>query len=170
MRGILVVFVVLQVLYFALSWGSSGNYYTVFMRVHFYPDGMTLDELLHLGYTQRLIGVGLGLPTLGMLFYAVVQFNSILTYIKDGMIFATRTIAAMQTFTGTLLLYMVLANLERPLRALIVNATMDTPVLKSLFTVSANDLLLVLVSALFYVLTAIMHEGRRLEEENKGFV
>ncbi|UMR33090.1 DUF2975 domain-containing protein [Massilia sp. MB5] len=140
------------------------------MRMYFYPDGMTLDQLLRLSLTYRLIGIVLGLPVLGTLFYAVLQLNSILSSIKDGMIFSLRTIAAMQAFTGALFLYAVLSNLEKPLRAMIMNAMEQTPLLRVLFTLSSNEMLLVLVSGLFYILTAIMHEGRRLEEENKGFV
>ncbi|WP_256079880.1 DUF2975 domain-containing protein [Massilia sp. YIM B04103] len=140
------------------------------MRMFFYPDGLTFDELLRLSFAQRLVGIGLGVLALGVLFYAVIQFNSILTSVKDGMIFSLRTIAAMQAFSGALLLYTVLSNLEKPLRALALNAMVKTPMLQVLFSFSSNELLLVLVCALFYVLTAIMHEGRRLEEENKGFV
>lgn len=170
LQGILVVFVALQILYFALSWGSTESYYVISIRMYFYPEGMTFDELLHLSFVHRLIGIGLGLPALGMLLYAVIQLNSILASIKEGMIFSLRTIAAMQAFAGSLLLYLVLGNLEKPLRASLLNAMSEVPLLKFFFTLNSNEILLVLLCALFYVLTAIMYEGRRLEEENKGFV
>lgn len=169
LQGILVVFVALQILYFALCWGASNGYY-IFVRMYFYPEGMSFEQLLHLGLPHRLTGIVCGLPVLGVLFYAVLQLNSILVSIKDGMIFSLRTIAAMQAFTGALLLYVVLSNLEKPLRALIINAMAKAPLLKVFFSLSSHEMLLILVCALFYILTAIMHEGRRLEEENKGFV
>ncbi|NVE00402.1 hypothetical protein [Massilia sp. BJB1822] len=170
LQGTLVIFVALQILYFCLAWGGSHAYDLVFVRMSFYPDGMSFDQLLRLSFTHRLMGVVLGLPVLGTLFYAVLQLNSILAAIKDGMIFSLRTIAAMQAFTGALLLYVVLSNLEKPLRALIINAMGQTGLLRVLYSLSSHEMLLVLVCALFYILTAIMHEGRRLEEENKGFV
>ncbi|WP_374040921.1 hypothetical protein [Massilia sp. erpn] len=170
LQAALVAFVVLQILYFCLCWGGVDSQYVFYMRMFFYPDGLTFDELLRLSFAQRLVGIGLGVLALGVLFYAVIQFNSILASVKDGMIFSLRTIAAMQAFSGALLLYTVLSNLEKPLRALAINAMVKTPILQVLFSFSSNELLLVLVCALFYVLTAIMHEGHRLEEENKGFV
>ena len=166
----LVAFVALQILYFTLSWGGSHGYDMIFVRMSFYPDGMTFDQLLRLSFTHRLIGVVLGLPVLGTLFYAVLQLNSILASIKNGMIFSLHTIAAMQAFSGALLFYVVLSNLEKPLRALVINAMSQIPLLRVLYSLSSHEMLLVLVCALFYILTAIMHEGRRLEEENKGFV
>lgn len=170
MQGILVVFLALEILYFVLSWRGSGTYRLVFMQMDFWPDGMTLDRLRYLSFEHRLIGIFLGLPALGMFFYAVVQFHSLLNYIKEGMIFATHTIATLQAFAGNLLLYMVLANLEKPLRAVILNALGANPKLVIVFSISGNELILVLVCTLFYILSAIMLEGRRLEEENKGFV
>jgi hypothetical protein len=68
------------------------------------------------------------------------------------------------------LLSTLLSIIEPPLRTLVWRFGFGASGRRTAVGVSSEELLLVLVCALFFLITNLMHEGRRLAEENEGFI
>ncbi len=102
--------------------------------------------------------------------YGLWRLHCALRNIALQALFSLDTIGHVRAFAGAALLSTVLAIIEIPLRALLLRGVLGEPLSALSIGVSNDQLLLMLVCALFYLVTRLMHEGRRLAEENAGFV
>jgi len=59
---------------------------------------------------------------------------------------------------------------EKPVRDLAFNLLGNGQGYPISIDVGSSELLLILVCSLFYLIAGVMHEGRRLSEENEGFI
>lgn len=121
---------------------------------------------------QRAAGIALGLPALLALCYGMARLARLLVKVRRGATFDRATIAHLRAFAGANLLSTLLAIVEPPLRTIVLRFGFGAPAPKFAVGVSSEAILLVLVlvCALFFLMTNLMHEGRRLAEENEGFV
>ncbi|WP_195763569.1 DUF2975 domain-containing protein [Duganella guangzhouensis] len=170
LQVVLQIFLVVQVSFFILAWSAPVPLQPLGWHMQVLPDGMTVADMQQLPSLQRLLGVVIGLLPLGFLVFGVIRLRQTLNELQRGAIFAARTIGYLRTFAGAVFASVSLASLERPLRAIALNLTSDHPSFEVRLDVTSNEVLLLLVCGLFYLIAAIMHEGRRLGEENEGFI
>lgn len=166
-RVLLLVCALLQLLFFVAGW-SGVLAADGFVQIS--PSGMSDAAAQALTAAQRLAGAATGLPVLLALAYGLWRLHRALRNIAHKAMFSVATIAHVRAFAGAVLLSTGLAILEPPLRALVYRFVLDLPGNKLAIGVSNDQLLLILVCALFYLIVRMMHEGRRLAEENEGFV
>ena len=86
------------------------------------------------------------------------------------MIFSLANIAHLRAFAAATAGSTVLSMLEVPTRGLMFRHLLDVKDARIKFEVSSNDLFLVLVCVVFYLIIDLMHAARRIAQENEGFV
>ncbi len=166
-RLLLLVCVFLQIAFFTLAWGDVLPH-ALFMQLS--APGMSVQAMHGLSPGQRAGGALLGLPVLLVLCYAMWRLACALRNVERRAVFDLGTIAHLRVFAGATLAATMLAIVEVPLRALLFRFAFGQQGNKMSIGVSADQLMLILVCALFYLVIRIMHEGRRLAEENESFV
>ena len=166
-RLLLSVCVLLQVAFFALAWGDLLPH-DLFMQLS--APGMSSEGMRALSLGQRAGGALLGLPALLALCYGMWRLDRALRNVERRAVFDLDTIGHLRVFAGATLAATFLAIVEVPLRALLFRYLFGAAGNKMSIGVSADQAMLILVCALFYLVIRIMHEGRRLAEENEGFV
>lgn len=167
LRLLLYVCVFLQVAFFVLAWGDLLPH-DVFMQMS--AREMSVADMRALSLAQRLAGAALALPALLALCYGMWRLAGALGNVERRAMFDLATIGHLRVFAGATLAATLLAIVEVPLRTLVMRFGFSQPGVKFSIGVSSDQVLLILVCALFYLVIRIMHEGRRLAEENEGFV
>jgi hypothetical protein len=170
LRWMLLTFLVVEIGFFALSWLIPMPLDFGPLRIAVTPDGMTAEAVRRLPRLAWIFGILIGLPGLIMLTYAVRWLGLTLRQFHQGEIFAVRTIGHLHAFAGATVCAALLFNLETPMRAIAFNLAAGTREHPVSFNVTSNELLLILVCGLFYLIVGVMQEGRRLAEENEGFI
>lgn len=169
-RWLLLTFLAVQIGFFILSWVMAGPLTVGPIHMQINPDGMSGDAVERLSYLQRFLGLLVGVPGLAALTYGIRHLGATLNDFQAGKIFASDTIRHLRTAAGATIAAVVLFNLETPLRNLafsLADSGQNDPIA---LDVTSNELLLLLVCSMFYLIVGVMHEGRRLSEENEGFV
>lgn len=169
-RWLLLAFLVVQIAFFILAWLIPMPLMIGPVHMNVKPDGMTVGAVNSLSTAQKYAGVLVGLPGLLMLSYGLVRLGKSLSGFEQGRIFAADTITYLRAAAGATLLSIILFSLEEPLRGWAFNALGNGKHYRVAIDVSSNELLLILVCSLFYLIVGVMHEGRRLSEENEGFI
>jgi hypothetical protein len=166
-RALLALCVSVQVAFFVLSWSGALPADGV---VQISAKGLSTAQMRALDLPQRAAGIALGLPALLALCYGMARLARLLANVGRGATFDRATIGHLRAFAGATLLSTLLSVAEPPLRAAVLRFGFGAPAPTFSVGVSSEELLLVLVCALFFLITNLMHEGRRLAEENEGFV
>jgi hypothetical protein len=166
-RALLVACVVVQVAFFVLAW-SGWLPPGAFMQLS--AKGISEQAMRALDTPQRVAGMALGLPALLALCYGMARLARLLVNVRRGAMFDRATIGHLRAFAGATLLSTLLSIVEPPLRTVVWRLGFGARGGNYAVGVSSEELLLVLVCALFYLITNLMHEGRRLAEENEGFI
>jgi hypothetical protein len=166
-RALLAVCIFLQLSFFVLTWSGALPPGGV---VEMSAKGISAQDLRALALPQRVAGIALALPALLALCYGMSQLARLLVNVRRGATFDRATIGHLRAFAGATLLSTLMSIVEPALRTAIFRFGFDAPSRRYSIGVSSEELLLVLVCALFYLITNLMHEGRRLAEENEGFV
>lgn len=170
LRGMLLIFLLVQVGFFVLAWLLATPFQLGPWLVQVVPDGMTVEMRQAMPPLQRLLGITVGLPPVLLLVYGLYRLEQTLRLFQRGAIFARRTIASLRAFAGATFLSVVFSNFEQPLRAWVLNLASGKQVHRISFDITSNEILLILVCGLFYLIVWIMLEGRRLAQENEGFI
>ena len=157
----------LQTFFFILAW-STALPPGLFMQMS--ATGLDVAQMRALGPGQRLAGAALGLPALLALLYGLWRLRSMLANVRRRLLFDLGTIAHLRAFAGAVLASTLLSVVEPLLRALVFRAGFGDAKAALSVGVTGEGLVLVLVCGLFYVVTGLMHEARRLAEDNEGFV
>lgn len=166
-RALLAACAVLQLTFFVLGW-SGLLPASSFVQIS--PAGISDAALPALSAAQRTAGALAGLPVLIALGYGLWRLLLALANIERRAMFGLDTIAHVRAFAGALLASTLLAIVEVPLRLLAWRLLPGAHSSKMSIGVSNDQLLLILACALFYLIIRLMHEARRLAEENEGFV
>lgn len=167
LRALLGVCAVVQLLFFAAAWGGAlpdG----AFMQIT--ADGIGAQQMRSLDLPQRLAGALLAAPALLAMCYGLLRLSRLLSNVRCGAIFERATIGHLRAFAGATLLSTLLAIVEPPLRTLVLQRVFGAPLSRYAIGFDSAQLMLVLVCALFFLVTNLLHEARRLAEENQGFV
>ena len=169
-RMLLAACALLQLGFFVLGWSGL---LAADSWLQISPSGMS-DATAHaLSAQQRAAGAIVGLPVLLALGYGLWRLQCALVAIERKAMFGLDTIGHVRAFAGAALASTFLAIVELPLRALVFRGLPGVPGLpgRTMSVGVTNDqLLLILVCALFYLVIRLMHAARRLAEENEGFV
>lgn len=160
----------LQLAYFLLAWVAPEPTQLGSVAMSFYPRGMGTHTVAALAPGLRWAGLLCALPALLLLGYALLRLDRMLQACSGGQMFALRTVGHMKAFAACLLGSLVLTVIEPALRAFVWRHGFGGPVRAVNVGVSSEELMLVLICTLFFVVASMMHEARRIAEENEGFV
>lgn len=166
-RLLLAVCVLLQLSFFVLAWSSllpAGGFIQVGA-----PE-MSIEAMRVLALPQRLAGAALAVPALLSMCYGMWRLERMLANLERRAMFDHATIGHLRAFAGATLFSTVMGIGEHPLRSVLFRFGFDARDTSYSVGINSEQLLLILVCALFYVVITMMHEGRRLAEENEGFV
>lgn len=169
-RWMLLVFLGIQVCFFVLAWMVPMPMHIGPLAMQLAPEGLSIDAVRQLSTPQTMLGIVLGLPGLALLAHGVRHLGQTMRQFQQGAIFAATTIGHLRSFAGATLCSAVAFNLEPALRATIFNLMSSGRQHQIVAAFTSNELLLILVCSLFYLIAGVMHEGRRLAEENEGFI
>ncbi len=167
LRVLLSACVIVQVIFFLAAWSGvlpDG----AFMQIH--ADGISAQQMRALAPPQRVAGAMLALPALLTLCYGMLRLARLLDCVRRGAAFERATIGHLRAFAGFTLLSTLLAIIEPPLRTFVLYRVFAGLPARYAIGFSSSELMLVLVCSLFFLVTNLLHEGRRLAEENEGFV
>ena len=131
---------------------------------------MSIATARALGTGQRVLGMLAGLPALAALLYGMWRLQRMLIGMRQATPFATGTIAHLRSFAGCVLVATLWSIIEPALRALLYRYALGLPVHGLSMGIDSSEVMLILVCALFYLITGVLHQGRRLAEENEAFV
>lgn len=169
-RWLLLAFLLVQILFFLLAWTIPMPLKLGSLHIQLDPDGLAPRLVQELSVAQKVTGVGLGLPGLVALTCGLMWLGQTLRHFQDGRIFAVDTIARLRSSAGAIFLAILLFALEKPMREIAFNLLGNGKTYPVSIDLSSSELLLILVCSLFYLVAGVMHEGRRLSEENEGFI
>ena len=159
----------LQLAYFLLAWVAP-DVQVGPVAMHFYPRGMEDGSVAGLTPGLRWSGALCALPALLLLGYALLRLDRMLRACADGRMFALDTVGHMKAFAASLLGVLVLTVIEPALRVGVWRLGFGGPPRAVNVGVSSEELMLVLICALFFVVALMMHEARRIADDNAGFV
>jgi hypothetical protein len=160
----------LQLAYFTLSWIAPEATRIGPVAVSFYPRGLEAGAVAALAPALRWTGIACALPALLLLGYALLRLDRMLRACAAGQIFALHTVGHMKAFAAALVAALTLTVIEPALRALVWRHGAGSPAQAVQVGVSSEELMLVLICALFYVVASMLHEARRIAEDNEGFI
>jgi hypothetical protein len=169
-RWLLFAFLSIQLVFFLLPWVVPMPLELGPMHIQLDPEGMREGLVNELSVSQKIMGLLIGLPGLGALTFGFFRLGQTLSRFQRGQIFAIETIARLRAAAGAILLAIVLFTLEKPVRDIAFNLLGNGQSYPISIDVNSSKLLLILVCSLFYLIAGVMHEGRRLSEENEGFI
>ncbi|MFZ6744794.1 DUF2975 domain-containing protein [Undibacterium sp. JH2W] len=172
-RSLLFICALVQVLYFVLAWtGLTPHLGTWHMQVS--ARGMGWEEAQQLSAAQWSAGIALGLPALLCILFGLMKLNRLLQALQlpdaQKTMFSLGNIACLHSFAGALALSTLFGIIEVPVRHLIFTLLPGVYTHRLSVSVNAEELMLLLVCLVFYLVTGMLHEGRRLAEENEGFI
>lgn len=165
-RALVLLAIAAQSVAFVLSWTSwlpAG----FFMQL--WPAGMDPGAALALSPALRASGAVIALPSLAALCYGLWQLAQLAANTCRGVTFDLDNILRLRRFAGAILLSTTLSILEVPLRVLAWRMAFNQQLPLSI-GVNGDQIMVILMCGLFYLVVRLMHEGRRLARENEGFV
>jgi len=167
-RALLWLCVAVQAAFFVLAWTTYAPNIGS-MTIDMTAIGMPFGAKLALTPAQRAIGAALALPITLVLFYGLWRLDRLLLNFRRQDLFTAQSIGHLRAFAGATLLSTLLSIVELPVRTLALRMTGNSD---QHFAIGVNSeqLMLILVCGMFYLITRLMQEGRRLREENEGFV
>lgn len=168
-RVLIWLFLAGQLVFFALSWSAS-LLTLPGMSMQMAPGGMGFDEARALLPVPRLWGMLAALPSVLVLAFGVWRLDQLLRATNSQSMFSVRSIGHLRAFAGASAMSALFSVLEVPLRGWLFRYLGDTPPTRIHIGVSSDQLLLLLVCAVFFLVTNLLHEARRIAQENEGFV
>jgi len=120
------------------------------------------------GIDRFLIGAA-SVPYLVCLSWAFYHLHRMLHQFEAGEFFERATVRHLRTFSGLLLLAKVLSLVAMHLRVFMYLPLAPAGT-RWAFNVTGDDLAVLMLCALIFLIAHLMEEGGRLAEENRGFV
>jgi hypothetical protein len=168
-RLLIWMFLAGQLIFFGLSW-SPAAISLPGMAMQMAPGGMGFDEARGLAGLPRLWGLVLAIPSVGAMVYGLWRLDRLLLIRSDKAMFSLRGIGHLRAFAGATALSTVLSIAEVPARGLVFRHAFGIEQAHIKVGVSSSEILLVLVCLMFYLIADLMHEARRIAQENESFV
>ena len=158
----------MQAVMFVLAWTDFESALGAIV-VQLTDTGVSSAAKLAMTPAQRAVGAAVGLPALLVLTYGLWRLDRLLLNFHRLDLFTAESIGHLRMFAGATLLATGLSILELPVRSVAVCA-MQSGQCEVTMKFNSEELMMVLVCALFYLITRLMQEGRRLAEENESFI
>ena len=138
-------------------------------RIHL--AGLATSALAALSPSERLLVAAASLPYLAALAWAFYRLIRMLRRFEQGRFFERESVSDLRAFSGLLLVSKLLALAAMHLRVAIAMHLLGPEKMGPVtINLSSDELAILLLCALFFAIAAMMEEGRKLAEENRGFV
>ncbi len=165
-----IVFVTGVVAIYLISWclpsPVSGHHFM--LKLHL--AGLPANALADLSLGDRLLIGSISLPYLAALIWAFYRLDRMLRGFERGEFFDRETVGHLRAFSGFLLLAKLLSLLAMHARVGALVHVLGHQHVRVLVNLSSDDMAVLLMCALFFLIARMMEEGRRLAEENRGFI
>ena len=164
-----VAFIVLRVALHVALWAMP-ELEPLGLSMPFSVPGLDWDQLHSLSGGTRFIAALIAVPYLAMLAYAVLCLLAMLRAFERAAFFDITTVQRLRGFAGALLIARVLVVPTIYARSYVVARLSGEADAHGILTFVPDDLAVLLICGVFYLIARIMEEGRRLADENRGFV
>lgn len=169
LRLALLAFVLVQALYFAMAWLVPNGIELSGVHMVVTPKWLATDAVAALAAGPLLVGMLANAPVLLLTAYAAWRLDALLRALRQGAYFAVATIGHLRAFAAAAFGAMAWSVLDTLLRGLGWRYLFGIGGHVKI-GVSSEELLAMMVCLLFFLVAGLMHEGRRLAEENESFV
>ena len=132
--------------------------------------GLPATALADLSVGDRLLIGSISLPYLAALIWAFYQLDRMLCGFERGAFFEQETVGHLRAFSGYLLLAKLLSLLAMHARVATLIHVLGHENIRAIVNLSSDDMAVLLMCALFFLIARMMEEGQRLAEENRGFI
>lgn len=136
----------------------------------FHLAGLGILTLGGLPFGERLLLSAISVPYLAVLAWAFFRLDKMLRGFLRGEFFERETVGHLRAFAGLLLLAKLLSLAAMHARVAVFAHVLGHHDGRAVVNLSSDDMAVLLMCALFFLIARMMEEGRRLAEENKGFV
>ena len=136
----------------------------------FHLAGLGIYTLSSLPIGDRLLLSAISVPYLGVLVWAFYRLDKMLRGFLRGEFFERETVGHLRAFAGLLLLAKLLSLAAMHARVAVFAHVLGHHDGRAVINLSSDDMAVLLMCALFFLIARMMEEGRRIAEENKGFV
>lgn len=131
--------------------------------------GLPVNAFAEMDMGARLLMCAISVPYLAALVWAFWRLNRMLVRFERGEFFDSVTVGHLRAFSGYLLLAKILSLAAMHLRVFVATRWFGVHG-AGLVNLSSDDMAVLLMCALFFLIARAMEEARRLAEENKEFV
>ena len=132
--------------------------------------GVSTQLLTQLSFDQRLLIALVNLPQLAALLWAYHHLIRLLNSFEHGDFFSSEAVSHLRAFAGITLLAKFLSWLTLHVRFGTIVHLLDDEKLRSKISLTGDDLTVLLMCALFFLIARAMEVGRQAAEENKEFI
>jgi len=132
--------------------------------------GLSPNAIVALTPGERFLLAAVAFPYLVCLVWAFRHLHEMLRGFEHAEFFGSATVGHLRAFAGFLLLAKALSLFAGHMRiGMYVGWTRPAPATFA-FNISSDELALIVLCALIFLIAHMMEEGRRLEEENRSFL
>ena len=142
--------------------------HVVLVKMHL--AGLSAGALQNMPTPDRLMIAAISLPYLAALVFAFWRLDCMLRGFERGEFFERETVGHLRAFSGFLLLAKLLSLAAMHARVAAMIHVLGHDKMRFVMNLSSDDMAVLLMCALFFLIARMMEEGRRLAEENRGFV
>ena len=132
--------------------------------------GLPATAMATLSIGDRMLFAAISLPYLAALVWAFFRLGKMLSGFERAEFFERTTVGHLRAFAGYLLLAKALSLLAMHARVALMGHLLGRDKSHTALNLSSDDMAVLLMCALFFLVARMMEEGRRLAEENREFV
>jgi hypothetical protein len=133
--------------------------------------GLPANALSTMDFGDRALIASVSVPYLATLVWAFHRLVRMLKNFERGLFFERETVSDLRAFSGLLLVAKFLSLAAMHARVWLLQHLLGPgKKLVAVMNLSSDDLAILLLCALFFAIAGMMEEGRRISEENRGFV
>jgi uncharacterized membrane protein YGL010W len=132
--------------------------------------GVSTQLLTQLSFDQRMVIALVNLPQLAALLWAYSHLVKLLRSFERGDFFTREAVAHLRAFAGITLLAKLLSWLTLHARIGTIVQFLGDGKFSGKLSLTGDDLTVLLMCALFFLIARAMEVGREAAEENKAFI
>lgn len=132
--------------------------------------GLSPDAMNALGWSDRLLVASFSVPYLLALLCAFLRLSRMLAGFERGQFFERATVGHLRAFAGWLLVAKALSLLAMHARVGALIHFLGHERVHAVVNLSSDDVAVLLMCTLLFLIARMMEVGRELAEENRSFV